>query len=186
LGEYLDQPDHFGPTEATHLPGYLQPVDPVPKARRRKFGRNCQQQRLDHLRHPLEMGLVGGVALGVLRGELRQFGECLLLVLPEQEVAVIGKRREEGGVFGINGIPMRRKIEVADDTLLQQARQISGGGDAVTGPDLLGDRASTDHLALFQYEHAAAGTRQVRGGYQAVVAAADDDDIVSFGHSAQL
>src|SRR5690606_12563284 len=56
--------------------------------------------------------------------------------------------------------------------------------EPVPGHDLLGDDGATDDVAPLEDGHAIAGLRQVRGGDQAVVAGADDDDVGVAAHPA--
>ena len=62
-----------------------------------------------------------GYAIGIARGELRDFGQSLLLVLPEEEMAAVRESREEGRIFGQHPIAEALQFQFADDALLQQA-----------------------------------------------------------------
>jgi hypothetical protein len=53
------------------------------------------------------------------------------------------------------------------------------------GKYILGDCRTADHVAAFEYEHTAAGTRQICRVRQAVVAPTDDDGVVLFHRDLQ-
>src|SRR5208282_4284007 len=97
-------------------------------------------------------------------------------------MAAIGERREERGIFGVDAISEAFEFEIAHDFLLQKARKIGGRGDAVAGPDLLSDGASSDHLARFEHENAAPRASEIRRAHQAVVAATNDNRVVRPKH----
>ena len=124
------------------------------------------------------MIFVGRVDFGVVRRELGDLGQRFGAVLPHEEVAAVGKGGEEGGILGVHVVAEALQLQIAHDAFLQQAGEVGGGGDAIAGPDLFGDGAAAHQFAPLEHQHLAAGARQIGGGDQAVVAAADDDGIV--------
>jgi hypothetical protein len=98
-------------------------------------------------------------------------------------MAAIGINREEGRVLGKHLVAEALQFQFADDSLLQQADQVSAGRYAIAGPEFFGDRAPAEHLAPLQNQHFLAGAREVSRGDEAVVAAADNDSyVVLRGH----
>ena len=170
--------------EVADASGQPQVIDDVDGGGR-ELGRSGEQQAFDDARDALELIFVCGVDFGVVFGEFGDFGERLRAVLPHEEVAAVGEDGEEGGILGVHAIAELLELQFADDALLHQAGQVGAGGDTIAGPDLFGDGAAAEELAAFEHEHLPSGARQVGGGDQAVVAAADDDHIV-FGHAQLL
>ena len=160
--------------QSAQLPGELQVVDEI-RRRWRKLRRRGEQQIFHHLRQALQLIFVRRVDLGVALGELGDFRQRFAAVLPHEEMAAVGKGGEERRILGVHLVAEARQLQFADDALLQQAGEVRGGGDAVARPDLFGDRASAHQFAPLQHQDLAPGARQVRGGDQSVVAAADDD-----------
>jgi hypothetical protein len=75
-----------------------------------------------------------------------------------------------------------RQFQLANDVRAQQADDVGEDGELEAGIDLLGDAGAADEIALFQHQHLLAGFRQVSGGHQAVVPAADNNGVVLSGH----
>ena len=144
----------------------------------RELRRRGEQQTFHHLREALQLIFVGRVDFGIVRGELGDFGERFGAVLPHEEMAAVGEGGEEGGIFGVHPVAEARELQIAHDAFLHQAGEVGGGGDAIARPDFFGDGAAADQFAPFEHQHLAAAARQIRGGDQAIVAAADDDGIV--------
>ena len=133
------------------------------QAVRRKLGRRGEEQAFDHFGEPLQMIFVRRKHFGVVRGEFRDFGQGFGAILPHEEMAAVGKRREERGIFRVDTIAEAFEFEFANDALLQQAGEIRGGGDAIARPDFFGDRATAHQFALFEHQHFAPGAREVGG-----------------------
>ena len=76
-----------------------------------------------------------------------------------------------------------REVEVADDLRPQQAHDVREHREREAGEDLLAHRRPADPLAALEDDDALAGTREVRGRDEAVVAAADDDRVVARAHA---
>ena len=74
---------------------------------------------------------------------------------------------------------MARQVELADDLRPQQRHDVRADRELEAGEDLLGDRGAAEHVPALEHEHLAARARQVGGAGQPVVAAADDDRVVS-------
>ncbi len=73
------------------------------------------------------------------------------------------------------------QAQLVDDALRQQADEVGVARQARVdaGPRALRDRRPADVVAALEDEHRAPGARQVGGGDEAVVPAADDHDVVS-------
>ena len=180
LREDLNQRHQIARAQAAHLPGELQVIDEIDGAWRER--RRCgQQQAFHHLRETLQLIFVRRVDIGVVRREFGDFGQRLRAVLPHEEMAPVGKRGEEGGILGVHLVAVARQFQLPDDAFLEQAGEVRGSGDAIARPDFFGDRAPAHEFAPLQHQHLAPAARQIGGGNQSVMAAADDDGIV-FGH----
>jgi hypothetical protein len=129
-----------------------------------------------------EMRFVFGIRFGVASGKFRDLGESLRAVLPHEQMTAVGKRREERRVFRVDDVAVAGEIEFAHDFFLHEAGKIGGSGNAVAGPDFLGDGASADQLAGFEDEDFLAGFGEIGGGDESVMASADDEDVVRVGH----
>ncbi len=97
-------------------------------------------------------------------------------------MAAVGKGREECRIFGVDQIAEALEFQIADDLFLHQARQVRRRRDPIAGPDLLRNRAPAHQFAAFEHQHAASSAGQIRRRDQAVMAGADDDDVVGFRH----
>ena len=120
------------------------------------------------------MGFVLGIRLGVAFGKLGDFRQGLRAILPHKEVAAIWERRKERRVLRVDAITETFELQLAHDFFLHEARKVRGRGNAIPGPDLLGDGASAHQFTAFENQHAAARARQIGGRDQAVVSRADD------------
>ena len=74
---------------------------------------------------------------------------------------------------------MAGQIELADDLRPQQRDDVRADGEMEAGKDLFGDRRAAEHVAALEHEHLPPGAGQICGRGQAVVAAADDDRVVT-------
>ena len=73
---------------------------------------------------------------------------------------------------------MAREIEVANDLRPEQRDDIGADGEFKSGENFFRNRGPAEHMAALQYENFLAGARQVGGIGEAIVASADDDDVV--------
>ena len=78
---------------------------------------------------------------------------------------------------------MARQVEVADDLGPQQRDDVGADRELEAGEDLFGDRGAAEHVPPLEDEHLLPGPREVGGVDEAVVPAADDDDVVLRAHA---
>src|ERR1051326_5858895 len=123
------------------------------------------------------MALVGGEDLSVALGELRELVERLAIVLPHEEMPVVGEGRKKCGIFGVDLVAEAGKVEVANDALLKEAGEVGGCRHFVARPDLFGDAAAADQIAFFKDQNFSPGARKVGGGNHAVMTGANNDDV---------
>ena len=71
------------------------------------------------------------------------------------------------------------ELELVDDLRPQQRERVAEGRELEAGPQLLGDRCAADQVPSLEDEGPQPSLRQVGAVYQAVVAATDDDRVVS-------
>ena len=124
-----------------------------------KVRRRGEQQGFGDHGETLEVIFVLGIRLGVALGKLGDFGQRLGAILPHEQMRAVGKGRKERGILGVDAIAEALQLQVAHDLFLHQAGEVGGSGNAISGPDFLGDRASADQFARFQDER-----RSVRPG----------------------
>jgi hypothetical protein len=153
-----------------------EPSGQVP-GRRHRIG---IQQRLDKVAYGIAVRHVAGQGIGVAGGEFRELGARPVAVLPQGEMPSVGEREHGNRVGHQQRIAMRRQIQIPDDFRPQIAQLRRAGRDPETrrARDLLRHAGAAHHRAAFQHQHAATGPRQIGGGDQAVMAAADDHGIV--------
>ena len=89
----------------------------------------------------------------------------------------IGKRRKERRILGVHAVSEALQLQIAHDLFLHQTGEVGSGRNSVAGPDFLGDGAAADHIARFEHQDLASGFREICGGDQSVMTAADDDYI---------
>ena len=70
-----------------------------------------------------------------------------------------------------------RQVHVGDDLGVEQADRVAGDRVAEAGMELLGHRRAADDAAPLQHRDLQAGAGEIEGADEAVVAAADDDDV---------
>src|SRR5207249_10874898 len=59
-----------------------------------------------------------------------------------------------------------------------EAHGVGGRGIAKAGSELLGDRRAADDRAALEHPYSETGAGEIAGAHEAVVTAADDDDVV--------
>ena len=154
----------------------LRAAQAQPRGVRRRHGedRLDEARHLDHGHGVLVIGL--GVGLGV-PGDLA--ARPAVVRQPPQVVAV--QHRGERAVERQDLEAVPRQVEVADDLRAEERDDVGADRVLEARIDLLGDRRAAEHVAPLEHEHLAPRAREIRRVHQAVVAAADDDDIV-IGH----
>ena len=78
---------------------------------------------------------------------------------------------------------MAGKIKIANDLRPEKRDDIGTNGEFEAGENFLGHRRSAEHVAALQHQDLLAGTREIGGVGQPVMAAADHDYVV-FGFGA--
>ena len=148
-----------------------QPLQPAP---RRGFEREAAHLVGQHL----QPGVIGGQGGCVPGREARHFG----LRLPGADVQIIAIERQEI-VEGAQHDPeaVIGQPHIGRDLFLQQRDGVAGGGVAEARREFLGDAGAADDVARFADVDLQPRPGEIEGGDQPVVAAADDDRIVSHG-----
>src|SRR5690349_19748461 len=112
----------------------------------------------------------------------RELVSIVVVVAPLREIIAVRQRRERA-FEGQNMQAVARQIEIANDLGSQQAHDIREHRKPEPRKDLFTDRCAADDFALFEYEHASAGSCEVSRAHETVVSAADDDGIVAGAHA---
>jgi hypothetical protein len=110
----------------------------------------------------------------------RQLAAALVGIGPRTQVVAVVEGRDRA-LERKDLEPVSRQVEIADDLGAEQAHHVGKDRELEAGEDFLGDRGAADDRALLENQHFAARAREVRGGDQPVVAAADDDGVVAGG-----
>ena len=140
--------------------------------------RRAGDDRLERVRHPVEKGAVARERRGVAPAERGDGALVGGAVRAEQQMAPVGERRERRRIAGQDRQAVLLQPQIADDLRQQQADDVRARGDPVPRPEGLGRRAAAEHAPPFEDAHRPAGLREIGGGNQAVVSAADDDAVV--------
>src|SRR5271168_5313005 len=77
---------------------------------------------------------------------------------------------------------MAGQIEVADNLRAQQGHHIRKYGKLEAGNDFFGNCSAAEHVPPFEHEHFLALAGEISRVDQAVVPAADDNNVVFLGH----
>ena len=96
--------------------------------------------------------------------------------------AAAGGQRRECAVQGQDLEAVAGQLQVPDDLGPQEADDVGRDREPEARHDLLGHGSAAQDVAPLQDKNPAAGSRQVRGGNQAVVTAADHDCVVAVAH----
>src|SRR5436190_7246109 len=106
------------------------------------------------------------------------------MIVDAPEVIAIRHRRERAVEWkNLKTVP--RQIEFANNFRAEQGDDIGANRKLEAGKNLLGDRRAAEHMTPLKHQHTLARARQISRIHQAVVAAADDDDVVVRFHVAQ-
>ena len=105
-------------------------------------------------------------------------GPCAAASSWRSRVPAVGRRREDAHV---RAKPARvragRELELPRDPRAGAGRRSGRGSGPEAGMDLLGDGRAADDVAPLEHERAQPGLGQIGRGDEAVVPAADDDDV---------
>ena len=145
------------------------------------IGRNHAEDRLHeaaHRDHGLAEFFVGfGVELGVAL----EFAARFAVIVHAPEIIAVGHGRDRA-VERQNFQAVAREIEIANDFRAQQRDDVGKDGKFEAGDDFFGDGGAAENVAAFEDEDFLAGFGEIRRVHQAVVAAADHDDVVFLCH----
>src|SRR4029453_10963933 len=102
------------------------------------------------------------------------------VVEPLAERRAVVERDPQVGVGDVEVQAALLELQLSDDELVEQADHVRARADDVAG--ILGERPlerarAAEPLAPLEHEHPLAGAGKVRGGGEAVVAAADDHNV---------
>jgi hypothetical protein len=104
-------------------------------------------------------------------------------VIVDPPEVVAARHRRERPVERQDLQAVTRQVEVADDLGAQQRDDVGADRVLEARVDLLGDRGAAQHVPALEDEDLPARAREIRGAHEAVVAAADDDDVVGMTHA---
>ncbi len=145
-----------------------------------QVGRCLEDESAQRIRRCFDGAVVVGQALRVARGKPGQFPLGIGEGRSQPERTVVGQGQEirEGALEDFQSV--LGQAQVADHLGVKQAHRVGGRGIAKSGSEFLGYRRAAHHGAPLEYAHLEPRAGEVAGAHEAVVAAADDDDIV--GH----
>ncbi len=150
---------------------------------RAQIGRRLEDEAAQRVGSGFDGAVVVRQAPGVASREAR---ELLLGVRgrrTELEISPVRERQEirERPLDDLQAVI--REPQVADHLRIEQAHRVRGGGIAETRREFLGDGRAADDRAALQHPDTEAGACQITRADQAVMTAADDDDVVGHGAS---
>src|SRR5882762_4799462 len=111
----------------------------------------------------------------------RDLAPRLRMIIHSPEMISVQHRRE-GAVEGQDLESMTREIEFANNLRTQERNDVRADREFETGKNFFRHCRATEHMPAFEHEHALARAREVGGVDQAVVAAANDNDVVFLSH----
>ena len=124
-----------------------------------------------------ELGIFGRIFL-------REGGDCLrgfVFVLIQRKRAAIGRERGDASLWRDEPQAVFFQLHVADDIRTNRTGGVSERGAAEAGMKFIGDGCAADLGAAFEDERLESRFGEVERGDQAIVAAADDDDVARAG-----
>ena len=182
-GGESDQVRNLAPAHAAKLQREPEQLAESAEALPVQVGRRLHEERLEVTREARQPTLHLQEALAVGGRELLEQSAHARVIAPPGEHRAVGRDglHRRFGRDHAQAVAVER--EVADDLGPQHARHVGRGGDAAArrldAVDLLGDRATAEQRAALEHKYLEAGAREVERGREPVVAAADDDDVVS-------
>ena len=153
----------------------------LPRSRgsqRQRIGRRHVQNRLDEPRHLDHRPAVLVVRFGVEPRVARDLPAGPSVIVDTPQVVAVEHRRERA-VERQNLEAVARQIQFADDLRAKQRHDVRTDREPEAGKHLFGDGGAAEDVPALDHQHLAPGSRQVRGGRQPVVPAADDDRVIS-------
>src|SRR5579864_7941590 len=120
------------------------------------------------------------VARCVLLGELADFLRRLVtaVVMVQREVAAVGRERQQRNLVLNEFETLLQQLHVANDFRTQGTGGMREDRGTKAGMKFFRDRGATNQVATLEDERLESSSGEVKGRDQAVVAAADDDDVV--------
>ena len=140
-------------------------------------GRHHAENRLHEAAHGLHGFAEFVVGFGVDAGVAGDLAMSFAVIVHAPQIIAAGHGRERA-VERKNFEAVAREIEVADDFRPQQRDHVGADGKLEAGEDFFGAGRAAENVAAFEHQNFLSGARQVGGVDQAVVAAADYDDVV--------
>ena len=122
---------------------------------------------------------IGEVAVHVGGRQRRHRRSRALAVVPQRDRRAVFERAPEVRVGALHAVAVAGEIELVDDERMEQADEVGARADQPVGVGerLLEGARPPDLLTSLEHEDAMARTRQVGGGGEAVVPAADHDRV---------
>ncbi len=140
---------------------------------RRDDEEHLLQQRCDPREIPIELD----EGVGVAPREPRDVRRVPSKVAPERQRAAVGEGREVVGRDERDPVAEPLELQLPDDPGFHEADDVRGRGDPVAGPRFLGGGGPAQDVAPLQHEDVDPRAGEVRGAREAVVTAADHDDL---------
>ena len=110
-----------------------------------------------------------------------EFAARLGMIVDAPEVIAVGHGRH-GAVERKNFQAVAREVEVADDFRAEKRDDVGKNGELESGNDFFSDGGAAENVAALENQNFLARAGEIGRVYKAVVAAADDNDVVAFRH----
>src|SRR5580698_2010015 len=153
----------------------------VARVEGRGIGRDHAENRLYEAAHGDHGFAEFFVRFGVEFGVTLEFPARFTVIVLTPEVVAVG-HGGQGAVEREDLQPVPREIEIANDFRPQQRNDVGEDREFKSGDDFFGDGCAAQDVAFFQDQNFFAGLGEIRRVHQAVMAAADYDDVVFLCH----
>ena len=146
------------------------------------IGRNAKREVAEQFSDIFERVIISGQRLGIARAELAELGLRAFEPAAELQIAAIFLRQEIADRPLDHAIAVIGEAHVGDHLGLEQADRITRDRVAEPRREFLGHGGAADDVARLDDAHLEPCAREVKGADEAVVAGADDQRVISFGH----
>ena len=164
------------PKPLSHTEQVRPPADPV----RVDFRRSLKKKWLQIARQLFQLVIDTDKCLSVLCRNLAEFVFRPLTIRPPRNHLSIRKRNLNCRIAGNHPQPKFTQPQIGDHLRPQHACNVGSSRGAAARKDFFRDATTADNFPPLQHQRREAGSRQISGGRQSVVAASDHDRVVDF------
>ena len=144
--------------------------------------RALERQVAENRSHPFQRIVIGRECIGIMLGELAEFGLCSFQPAAQFQIAPVFLRKEIGDWTLDDGVTVLFQSHVANDFGLQQADGVTCYGISETREEFLRNGRTAHDIAPFDDADFQPRAGEIECAYQPVMACSDDDGVISTGH----